>query len=70
MEDLRKRLDKLRDKCLRCFADEIADFFPRSLNQKMAVQFLSQNGYPKHECTPKSTKPIVLYSIVYEEILK
>jgi hypothetical protein len=53
MSDFANRIIKLKNQCLKCWAQEYADIFPQIQNAKVATEELIRNGYPECKCGGK-----------------
>lgn len=49
------RIIALKQKCLRCWADEVSDIHPRAHNMEWAAQEMSKQGNPEHTCEKGQT---------------
>lgn len=48
MKTFQDEMLELRDKCLRCFAKEIGDLYPRGYYLDMAAKVMNEYGNPDH----------------------
>jgi len=51
----------LKDECLACWAIEISDIFPKSLNREIANRELAYYGHPDCRCKGESARRLKLF---------
>jgi hypothetical protein len=51
MSETANKLMSLKEKCIKCFCDELRTFHPSQQFREAANQIMKENGYPKCKCT-------------------